>query len=63
MVPKNIAFPFFYVFDALKDSIQLIMLIAAVGGPMLVFNDEYLFSFTSTVSMANISIQFIYNVN
>ena len=54
MVIKNIAFPFLYVFDALKDSIQLIMLIIAVGGPMLVFNDEYMFSFTSAVSLVNI---------
>ena len=50
MVPKNIVFPFLYVFDVLKDFIQLIMIIVAVGGLWQVFNDDYLSSFTSVVS-------------
>ena len=54
---KNIAFPFFYVFDIVKDFIQLIILIIAVGGPMLVFN--FWISFTSVVSWLNNTIQFI----
>ena len=45
---KNIIFPFFYVLDVVKDSIQLIILTVAVGGPMLVFNNWI--SFTSVVS-------------
>ena len=56
---KNIAFPFFYVFDVLKDYIQLIMLIVAVGGPMLVFNNWT--SFTSVVSWLKNRIQSICN--
>ena len=54
LAPKNIAFPFLYVVDFLKDSIQLIMLIVAVGGPVLVFNNWT--SFTSVVSWLNNSI-------
>ena len=61
MVPKNIAFPLLYVFDALKDSVQLIMLIVAVGGPVLVFNNWT--SFTSVVSWLNNSIQFFCDMN
>ena len=58
---KNIAFPFSYVFDIVKDFIQLIILIVAVGGPMLVFSNWT--SFTSVVSLLNSSIQFICNMN
>lgn len=54
-------FPFLYVFDVVKDSIQLIILTVAVGGPMLIFNNWI--SFTSVVSWLNNSIQFICNMN
>ena len=58
---KNTAVPFFYVFDIVKDFIQLIILIIAAGGPMLVFNNWI--SFTSVVSWLNNSIQFICDMN
>ena len=48
MVPKNITFPFLYVCDVLKDSLQLALLVIAVGGPLLVIKNP--FSFTSVVS-------------
>ena len=48
MIPLNIVYPFFYIMDIVKDFVQLVLLLDAVGGLSLTLNDWS--SFSSTVS-------------
>jgi hypothetical protein len=49
MVPSSILSPFIYVMDITKDSIQVVLLITAVGGFKHAF--RFWYSFSSVVSM------------
>jgi hypothetical protein len=49
MVPSSILSPFIYVMDITKDSIQVVLLITAVGGFKYAF--RFWYSFSSVVSM------------
>ena len=44
----NIVFPFVYVSDIVKDSLQVALLVIAAGGPVIVL--RYWYSMTSFVS-------------
>ena len=48
MIPMNMVFPFLYIMDIVKDIVQFMLLVEAVGGFSLVL--EYWSSFSSTVS-------------
>ena len=47
MIPWNIVYPFLYIMDIVKDLVQFVLLVKAVGGLSLVL--EYWSSFSSTV--------------
>ena len=48
MIPLNVVYPFFYVMDIVKDLVQFMLLLVAVGGLPLVLKNWN--SFSSTVS-------------
>ena len=48
MVPFNIVYPFLYFMDIVKDVVQLVLLLVAVGGLPLALKNWS--SFSSTVS-------------
>ena len=48
MIPLNIVYPFFYIMDIVKDIVQLVLLLDAVGGLSLTLDNWS--SFSSTVS-------------
>ena len=47
MIPVNIVYPFLYIMDIVKDLVQFLLLVNAVGGLILVL--EYWSSFSSMV--------------
>ena len=47
MIPVNIVYPFLFIMDIVKDLVQFVLLVNAVGGLLLVL--EYWSSFSSTV--------------
>ena len=47
MIPQNVVYPFVYIMDIVKDIVQFVLLVKAVGGVSLVL--EYWSSFSSTV--------------
>ena len=53
LIPVNISKPLLYVLDVIKDMVQLLLLLTAVGG--LSFAVRYWSSFSSGVSICNIS--------
>ena len=58
MIPQNIVYPFLYIMDIVKDLVQFVLLVKAVGGLSLVL--EYWSSFSSTV--LNISFVTLFNI-
>ena len=52
MIPTNILKPLLYVLDIIKDMVQVLLLLTAVGG--LTFALRYWSSFSSVVSIHNI---------
>ena len=58
MIPRNIVYPFLYIMDIVKDLVQFMLLVKAVGGLSLVL--EYWSSFSSTV--LNISFVTLFNI-
>ena len=54
MIPLNIVSPFFYIMDIVKDFVQLVLLVDAVGGLSLTLNNWS--SFSSTVSKYHFNI-------
>ena len=48
MIPEGVLSPFLYLWDILKDFMQLVLIIYAVHGVRIVF--EYWSSFSSVVS-------------
>ena len=51
MVPVNIVYPFLYIMDIVKDLVQLVLLVVAVGGLSKFL--EYWSSFSSTVTFSS----------
>ena len=58
LIPQNIVYPFLYIMDIVKDLVQFVLLVKAVGGLSLVL--EYWSSFSSTV--LNISFVTLFNI-
>ena len=55
MIPTNILKPLLYVLDIIKDMVQVLLLLTAVGG--LTFALRYWSSFSSVVSIHNMYTQ------
>ena len=47
MIPPNVVYPFFYIMDIVKDLVQFVLLVVAVGGLSKFL--EYWSSFSSMV--------------
>ena len=50
----NAVFPFVYVSDIVKDSLQIVLLVIVTGGPAMVF--KYWYTLTTFVSVYSIYI-------
>ena len=56
MIPLNVVYPFFYLMDIVKDIVQFLLLLVAVGGLPLVLKNWSSFSSTVTKNIYSLTL-------
>ena len=56
IIPLNVVYPFFYLMDIVKDIVQFLLLLVAVGGFPLVLKNWSSFSSTVTKNIYSLTL-------